>query len=243
MRVRRYRGQRTLARAIRAYRRLASGRGPFRRVVCTFGHTESCSAYGLRVADEVARSLPQALALIRGRLRRCGSAALYRVPAGSDATPGLLWGEALDRDPAELDAELDAAGERDDTRALVLRARAMVARYSGDPGVMQHSLSRARALASERSGLVVRRGAGLLHAQYQRLCGRIAAAVLLQGALVIGAPAWLAAVCGVIVAGLAWQWSRYCIRRARRIDRLLAASRFRRRRAAVGLDRRIGPIA
>lgn len=81
----RYPGQRPLAALIRLYRRRLSGRGPLHRVRCTFERTESCSAYGLRATTTVARSAPEAIRLIRARIRACGHSALYRIPLPAPA--------------------------------------------------------------------------------------------------------------------------------------------------------------
>ncbi|EDM79363.1 hypothetical protein PPSIR1_02381 [Plesiocystis pacifica SIR-1] len=114
--------------AILAYRRWASGRGPLRRVGCTFAHGESCSAYGLRMA-ETSPSLGLALARIRGRLHRCRGASVYRVHRGA-RRDALAWGCDHD-EPHTLEDELCAARERPSTRAAVLAVSLEVARYRG----------------------------------------------------------------------------------------------------------------
>jgi putative component of membrane protein insertase Oxa1/YidC/SpoIIIJ protein YidD len=119
---------RVLSLAIRAYRRWLSGRGPLRRVRCTFDDSESCSAFGLRAACE-APTTRVALARIRRRLRRCGDASLFALDARV-----LGWGAGHDRPLDELHAELVADGETDATRAQVLSAREVASRWRGDIG-------------------------------------------------------------------------------------------------------------
>src|SRR5262245_40460228 len=113
--VRSWLGRGALERAIELYRRHVSGRGPLRRVTCTFGRCESCSAYGLRVVREHARSLPHALRLIFARIGRCRSASVYRHASA------LSWGESYDRLDA-LDDEAAHAHEQPRTRGALLRA-------------------------------------------------------------------------------------------------------------------------
>lgn len=131
------------------YRALLSGRGPLRRVRCSFHGTESCSAYGLRRARE-ARGVLRAVGDIRRRLRRCREVAVYRDGRA------LAWGEALDACPGALDGALRAAGELPASRALVLRTRAVVADYLGDTGAAADCRRRASELAPEPSAIVVR---------------------------------------------------------------------------------------
>lgn len=122
--------QRALVLGIRGYRRWLSGRGPLRRVRCTFHDSESCSAFGLRAAQE-APDARAAWGRIRRRIRRCGGASLFALDA-PDGTRALGWGEDHDRPLAELHAELAADGERDIARAQVLCAREVAARWRGD---------------------------------------------------------------------------------------------------------------
>lgn len=145
--------RRALALAIRGYRRWISGRGPLRRVGCTFAGTESCSAYGLRVTSEVATSLPAALRLIRARLRACRDSSLHRFGAR-----GLGWGTDHDRAPDALIATLRARAELPASIALVLTARELVARYAGDGpaahacGVALHAAAVPRRIVPLRPG-------------------------------------------------------------------------------------------
>lgn len=112
------------------YRRWISGRGPMRRVRCTFHHGETCSAFGLRAARE-APSFRVAWGRIRRRTRRCRNASIYDCspPGGPRA---LGWGSDHDRPLDELLAELSADDERPEARATVLAARLAVARFRGD---------------------------------------------------------------------------------------------------------------
>jgi putative component of membrane protein insertase Oxa1/YidC/SpoIIIJ protein YidD len=121
-----YVGRRPLAFAIRAYRRFVSGKGPMRRVCCTFATTESCSAYGLRVTEDLATSLPHAFGLVRARIRACRTMSIYRF------REGLGWERDHERAPAELVALLEARGERADTIAQVMAARTAVAKWRGE---------------------------------------------------------------------------------------------------------------
>lgn len=108
---------------IHFYRRRLSGRGPLQRVVCTFQHAESCSAYGLRIAQHYGTW--RALRLIRARLRRCSHAAVYRLPNG------LGWGPLYDRPAAEIVDELANANEASASRAVVFASGNAVARARG----------------------------------------------------------------------------------------------------------------
>jgi putative component of membrane protein insertase Oxa1/YidC/SpoIIIJ protein YidD len=122
--------QRALVTGIRAYRRWVSGRGPLRRVRCTFHDSESCSAFGLRAARE-APGARVAWGRIRRRIRRCADASLFALDA-PDATRALGWGADHDRPLAELHAELVADGEGEHARVQVLSAREGAARWRGD---------------------------------------------------------------------------------------------------------------
>lgn len=132
--------QRLLLAALRGYRRWVSGRGPLRGLRCTFEQTESCGAYGLRVAEQ-APGARAALRLIRGRLRRCGSSRLH-------FDRDLLWGEAYDaRCPEELiDWAADQA-ELPQTQAMLARAARVVERERWpSAGAVQRALGAPRVL-------------------------------------------------------------------------------------------------
>lgn len=124
-----YVGRRPLALAIRAYRRWLSGRGPLRRTSCTFASTESCSAYGLRAVEDVAQSLPEAIGLVRARVRTCRRTSIYRFENG------LGWERDHELPPAELAQTLAARGERADTIAQVIAARMTIAKWRGERDV------------------------------------------------------------------------------------------------------------
>ncbi len=104
------------------YRRWASGRGPLRRVRCTFEQTESCSAFGLRISRD-APNATIAVRLIRRRLRACGDACVHLDSARSGAT--LYWGPLYDRLHAPATASL-LAWELPDTQAAVARVESVV---------------------------------------------------------------------------------------------------------------------
>lgn len=162
-------GRRSLAFVIRGYRRFVSGRGPLRRVCCTFASTESCSAYGLRATTEIATSLPHALGLVRARLRACRRMSIYRF------SHGLGWERDHDRAPAELVAVLEARGERTDTIAQVLAARTAVAKWRGE----REALVAARAAsvgARHRVGVRAGDAAIARHRQVKRRGGVLAVA-------------------------------------------------------------------
>jgi putative component of membrane protein insertase Oxa1/YidC/SpoIIIJ protein YidD len=124
-----YLGRTPAVLAIRAYRRWVSGRGPLRGVCCTFASTESCSAYGLRATRDLARSLPEAVRLVRARVRSCRGASIYRFEHG------LGWERDHEHAPCELARKLLARGERADTIAQVIAARMTIARWRGERDV------------------------------------------------------------------------------------------------------------
>lgn len=143
-----------LAAVIWLYRRYLSGRGPLKRVACTFRGTESCSAYGLRAVRE-AVGVGEAVRRIRTRLRACGETSLF---VHGDQT--LRWRPLYDLEPAALEAALVARAELPATRAFVLASRAVVAAASSDADTARSCRDRARALSPEIPRPVFRR-AGL----------------------------------------------------------------------------------
>ena len=116
---------RALVWLITLYRRWLSGRGPLRRVQCSFAAEESCSAYGLRVAHE-AHTARAAIGRIARRLRRCREACLVR-----DGRT-LTWATIHDRPPSELIAEMQRDGELEPAIARMLTTRRAVAVHRGD---------------------------------------------------------------------------------------------------------------
>ena len=173
-----YLGRRALLAAIDGYRRWLSGRGPLRRVRCTFHHGETCSAYGRRIAAE-AEGLGPALGRIRRRLHRCADAALYALPEDV-----LGWGPAYDRPLASWQGELERDRELPATRAALMGARTAVARWRGDRREL-HALATLAPAAGPR--LIVRRTdttAGVRVAALARPLA-IAAVVVILAALVL----------------------------------------------------------
>ncbi|MCA9685398.1 MAG: membrane protein insertion efficiency factor YidD [Myxococcales bacterium] len=157
-----YPGQRLLRAGISGYRRFLSGRGPLRRVRCTFEACESCSAFGLRACEE-ADGFMAALRRIRARLRRCGGAAVFRDDDGA-----LSWGLLYD-EPEDLPRALAEAGELAVSEAAILRMAARVARARGIAGAQ---------LLFERAGqgpeLLLRRGGGFSSALRRLTAVRVA---------------------------------------------------------------------
>ncbi len=202
------------------YRRRLSGRGPLARVGCTFAHTESCSAYGLRVALE-ARSLLDAVWLILARLRRCGTASLYEQPGG------ISWGEAFDDcDPADLDARLVTALETEKTRALMHRSAGLVAVRCGRRGDAREHLARAAALSDTSPRPCVRRSPRLARSLRARLHRRLLVLSVASVGLSIslsGVMLWIG-LSGIFISALATTATHR--RRARRHDNLMVASAF-----------------
>ncbi|MCI0457894.1 MAG: membrane protein insertion efficiency factor YidD [Gemmataceae bacterium] len=205
-----YPGQTLLIGLIAFYRRWLSGRGPLRRVACTFGRTESCSAYGLRMAREVAGTLPEALRLIRARVRRCRRAALYRLP------DGWAWGECYDADDCrDLERELTEARELPATTAAVLWSAALLARHCGDAGRLRACAELARGYGGPGHYVVIRDGRGLRGWLRRRLgVGLGLAGTLLAGACVLPSVLALAALAGALAAGLGC-WGRHRRQRER----------------------------
>lgn len=214
-------GRRVLEATILLYRRHVSGRGPLRRVTCTFGRCESCSAYGLRVVREHARSLPHALGLVLARIRRCRSASVYAHDRA------LSWGEDYDR-PEELDDVAVRAHEQPETRCALLWAAVGVARYRGQSGLATRLLRRLRALpgqASDRPRLPLRHGRGLReHLRSRWLRGLVAP--LLLAALGLLLPLSLAVLLATIAIAttIAATW-RFVAER-RRLDAQLRLGRL-----------------
>jgi putative component of membrane protein insertase Oxa1/YidC/SpoIIIJ protein YidD len=217
----RYIGQRLRVAAILWYRRWLAGRGPLARVRCTFAHTESCSAFGLRVALREARSLVEALKLILRRLRRCGAASLYELP---DA---VSWGEIYDDcDPAELDARLAEDREIASTRALLHRSAGLVAVRCGRRDDAREHLARSVALCNPSPRPCVRRTTRLARTLRVRLWRRLvllSALAAVLGLSLSGPALWIgfgAVLAGALVSTAAHR------RRARRHASLEAASAF-----------------
>ena len=208
-----YWGQGVLLFLIQGYRRHLSGRGPLKRVSCTFHRCESCSAYGLRVVSEC-DSLFMAIRLLRGRLRRCGEASLFRT------NEALLWGELYQtQDPEVLEASLVEAREAPGAiRAMLLQA-ARVARFQGD-FLRAKRLLQKTTQYPDQGELLVRRGDGILGVLKARLLQFLSWPlglwlVSLLGFFFAGLPSWGLVFGGV--GGLLWAvmiGARYGRRRA-----------------------------
>ncbi|MEM6993441.1 MAG: hypothetical protein AAF721_23205 [Myxococcota bacterium] len=189
-------GRSSLVAAIRWYRRRVSGRGPLRGVVCSFAESESCSAYGLRMVQQRAGSLPGALRLIARRLARCRDASVYCDRRA------LLWGPDYD-ELRGVDARASRAHEAPATRVALLRAAVALARYRGHRSL--HRLrTQLRALAARvpksTARLPLRDGRRLsayLRGRWHRALIALAAPLLV--ALFLPGLAQLAVV-GVVVA-------------------------------------------
>ncbi|GAB4515849.1 MAG: hypothetical protein Tsb0020_34510 [Haliangiales bacterium] len=212
-----------LVAAIRGYRRWLSGRGPLRAVRCSFERSESCSAYGLRVA----RDSPSALAAarqIRARIRRCGQASLYRVDGA------LTWGDIYDRAPDALFDALARARELPVTQAAVMRARAQVAGASGHDADRARALSLAQAAQSAapsapRAQVVVRSQRGLERTLRRQRNARLLRAMTPLCALV-ALTGWLSLLPALLALALAVRAVRAHARAHQRIDRIIAARAF-----------------
>lgn len=219
-----YIGRRLLIFGIELYRRYLSGKGPLKKVACTFHKTESCSAYGLRIAKE-SQSLPAALQKIRGRLSRCGAASLFR---GEGQT--LVWGELYDEeDPALFEKELVAQSEsKESIRAGLLHA-ARVAKFQGDVSRCKDLLQRAKAYPAS-GDLLVRAAQGLLPSLRVWLFRRLSLLFFL--CMVVGffwglwGFSWLWSLLLFPSVGGAAALNRYFSKRAR-VQGILAANAFR----------------
>ena len=215
-----YLGQRLLVRLIRFYRRHCSGRGPLRRLTCTFCASESCSAYALRVAANVATSLPEAVRLIRGRLRRCGQASLYCLP------DGFGWGESFDDN--DLEANMLQAHELPGTVALVLRSAALVARQRGQYLLAEDYVRRAQHYQKRSCPVVVRDGRNWQQCLRRRLWLHWGlAAVMAVVTSVLALPTILTAVGLVGLLVCCARWWRHYLCRCRRFQMQTAAAAFR----------------
>ena len=215
-----YLGQRLLVSLIRLYRRHCSGRGPLRRLTCTFCGSESCSAYALRVAEDVATSLPEAVRLIHGRLRRCRQASLYRLP------DGFGWGECFDDD--DLEANVLEAHELPGTVALILRSAALVAQQRGQYLLAENHVVRAQLYQEGNRPVVVRDGRNWQHCLRRRLwlhCGF--AAVLAVVISVLPLPSTVVGGSLAVLLACCIRWYRHYLCHHRRFRMQTAAAMFR----------------
>jgi len=195
---------------IRGYRRFVSGRGPLSRVRCTFEATESCSAYGLRAAQE--ESGPRAMRRILRRLERCRSCSIYR------SGEGWNWGAAHDRAPDDLHRQLHEDRELASTQASVLTARALVGHVQADSPAVLASRELLRDLPPS-TALIVRRNTARPPRSLLR-CLLMSAPLLLCGPL----GSWALGI-GLSGLGAAWLGVRW-MRSSRRWDSNNASQRF-----------------
>jgi putative component of membrane protein insertase Oxa1/YidC/SpoIIIJ protein YidD len=218
---------------IALYRAKLSGRGPLRRVRCRFAATESCSAYGARVA-ELAPSAWVAARQIRGRLRRCGGACAWRW-RDARGVVHIGWGEAFDERSAQgLERAWADAGETPQTRAVVgLAALARVAAHRGDGALANDAMARARALLggaplpTEDVLAVWDVRAGLRVMARQGWASGVVMGALIGGLACPFAGAQGAAAVAAVAA--LWVWVRALMRRERvmaRVRRLERAAGF-----------------
>ncbi len=197
--------------AIVAYRRHVSGRGPLRAVRCSFAATESCSAYGLRIATTPGRSLRETVARIRGRLRRCHDSCVYVTGEGA-----LRWGADFD-DLATVDARARAAEELPRTRGALLRAAIAVARHRGGPALQRlHAQLRRLHLPREATErLPLRNGDAYVRARGVGVMTRLALGFALALALAWASWSVAAALATAVLVWATLAWRRAGLRFAR----------------------------
>ena len=239
-------GRALLLGGIDGYRRWLSGRGPFARVRCTFEATESCSAYGRRIASELTQSgdTVRALGLIRARLGRCGAAAVFRVDGNLGDLgdlAGLVWGPVYDESPEAIDTALAQARELPQTRLAILRARAAIADACAAPT----ELAQCRAYATQQARLLPRALVADAHiAVRTHLAWKRTRAKYLRWRLALGCTplsglllAWavlgpgvvstlIASTSALAACGLLFTMLRAHLREGARAERLLAARAF-----------------
>lgn len=193
--------------SILGYRRWLSGRGPLRQVRCTFHHSESCSAFGLRAARE-APDVRAAVARIRRRLRRCREASTFmlQLPGGGRA---LGWGRDHERPLDELVTELVEDAELPAARATVLSARGAVARWRGDVLDVVALAPHLRALPSAK--LVVRRPPSRSQVA-RRLLLRFALGAALVGAVALFVAPVALGLAAALTLGVAAAGRGYLVR-------------------------------
>jgi hypothetical protein len=191
----------------------------------------------LRVAEAVATSLPEAVRLIRGRLRRCRQASLYRLP------DGFGWGECFDTtDGQELEAGLQKAHELPATVATVLRTAALVARQRGQEILVADYVLRAGHYQEPGRPVLIRDGRNWQRCLRRRLWLHWGLAAVLAG--VLSVLPWSPILLGVSLAGLlacCAHWWRHYLRRRWRFQMQTAAAAFRvPREKATDTDQAVG---
>jgi hypothetical protein len=189
-------------------------------VTCSFVHSETCSSYGLRVA-QTASSLPRAIRLILGRLGRCKEAALYRVHNG------IMWAELYDcQSQPELEKKLDEACELPASRAVVFNGAAMVATNNGDPRLAGRCRAAASAIQHHSAWPVVRDGKRLGLYLRRRLLLSLSFLAAILAIMALALPFKVTVPGTVATVAMAILFVRRYIRRSRRFDRLLASNEF-----------------
>ena len=219
-------GRRALRALILAYRRFVSGRGPMRAVGCSFVACESCSAYGLRMA-ETAPNLLVACAQIQARLRRCRSLSIYRLHERGREL--LAWGSDYDQ-PELLAARLLAARELPLTRWAVLDAARQITAYRGQWAQVSALLAARDACfaspPSEPGSILVRRSDQLLARSRQRSWVQLCVLGALSGGLALLTPPGLSLALALLASAYALRMTLRSVRRRRRFARLIAAAHF-----------------
>lgn len=184
---------RLIAWVIVCYRRWLSGRGPLRRVRCSFAAEESCSAFGLRATREAADARTAVGRIVR-RLRRCGDACLL-----ADRTT-LSWPERHDLPPRAIVEAMRRDGERPPAIARMLAARRAVALWRQDRAALVALAEVGAALSAPR----VCSYPAVAARSRRRIAIRVALAVAaVAGILVqpwLGVPAALACLGAAVVA-------------------------------------------
>jgi putative component of membrane protein insertase Oxa1/YidC/SpoIIIJ protein YidD len=184
---------------IRFYRRHLSGRGPLRRVRCTFAGLESCSAYGERIVQETP-SAWMAMRRILRRLRRCRHLSLYHLKDGKFGWgcdyDVALGGVCVEEAARRMDSALAADGEGTRVRTSVVRATLLVATAVGQTVAPAAGSS---PLPLIRSGTAVQQL--FAQRQRQRMLASVAAAALGTVAVFLNLGTVVIALC-FLLAGM-----------------------------------------
>jgi hypothetical protein len=158
--------------------------------------------------------------LIRGRLRRCRQASLYRLPNG------LGWGECFDN--SDLETPLQQARELPGTMALVLRSGALVARERGQHLLAEEYAVRAQHYQDGGCPVLVRDGRNWQRSLRRRLWLHWGLAALLAvGIGVLPLSPILSCVCMAGLLACCYHWWRHYQCRRRRFQMQSAAAAFR----------------
>ena len=228
-----YPGQKVLLVFILYYRRSLRGRGIFRDRYCSFTHSESCSAYGRRIAFS-APGLLRACLLIFNRLNLCGRVSLYL----HEDRP--VWSEYFDDfNPRDVIALLKQRGEKSETILVVLQAARIIAAWRRGRGEANEPESRTRRkyrtiprkAQEKRIRPVLRRGVlfrSLAKRFYRKL---FVFAIVLVG--ILSGPGFstpllrvlFAGAAGVVLLGLGRLVYVY-VKTKLRLNRIIVANRF-----------------